>query len=102
MELLLETLEHKDGQVRFTNARRLLYILQGVTCSPVVSFPLITHRSFAGVFGETTSPEQQFFWIVENCKTFRDCNGVSIVKDAMSIATGKHDLLNSWTDIDTN
>ena len=98
----METLEHKDGQVRFTNARRLLYILQGVNSCQVVFLLLIAPFHFVGVFGETTSPEQQFFWIVENCKTFRDCNGVSIVKDAMSIATGKHDLLNSWTDIDTN
>jgi N1221-like protein len=29
IELLLESLEHKDAEVRFTNARRLLYILQG-------------------------------------------------------------------------
>lgn len=29
VELLLESLEHRDAEVRFTNARRLLYILQG-------------------------------------------------------------------------
>src|SRR5260370_39709956 len=30
VELLLESLEHKDVEIRFTNARRLLYILQGL------------------------------------------------------------------------
>lgn len=39
VELLLESLEHKDVEIRFTNARRLLYILQGL----VGAFPG-THR----------------------------------------------------------
>jgi hypothetical protein len=30
VELLLESLEHRDAEKRFVNARRLLYILQGV------------------------------------------------------------------------
>lgn len=34
VELLLESLEHKDVEIRFTNARRLLYILQGVVMCP--------------------------------------------------------------------
>jgi len=29
VELLLESLEHRDAEIRFTNARRLFYILQG-------------------------------------------------------------------------
>ena len=29
IEFLLESLEHRDAEIRFTNARRLLYILQG-------------------------------------------------------------------------
>lgn len=29
VEVLLESLEHRDAEVRFTNARRLFYILQG-------------------------------------------------------------------------
>ena len=29
VELLLEGLEHRDAEFRFTNARRLLYVLQG-------------------------------------------------------------------------
>jgi len=42
VELLLESLEHKDVEIRFTNARRLLYILQGlVNCTfPGTSFTI--------------------------------------------------------------
>jgi hypothetical protein len=29
IEILLEGLEHRDAFIRFTNARRLLYVLQG-------------------------------------------------------------------------
>lgn len=29
IELLLESLEHRDPETRFTNARRLFYVLQG-------------------------------------------------------------------------
>jgi len=30
VQLLLESLEHKDTEIRFTNARRLFYVLQGM------------------------------------------------------------------------
>lgn len=30
VQLLLESLEHKDTEIRFTNARRLFYVLQGL------------------------------------------------------------------------
>ena len=30
VERLLEGLEHRDAEFRFTNARRLLYVLQGM------------------------------------------------------------------------
>jgi N1221-like protein len=29
IEVLLESLEHRDAEIRFTNARRLFYVLQG-------------------------------------------------------------------------
>lgn len=29
VEVLLESLEHRDAEIRFTNARRLFYVLQG-------------------------------------------------------------------------
>ena len=29
IEVLLESLEHRNAEIRFTNARRLLYVLQG-------------------------------------------------------------------------
>ncbi|KAI0306907.1 N1221-domain-containing protein [Multifurca ochricompacta] len=81
VELLLESLEHKDVEIRFTNARRLLYILQGT-------------------FAETTSPEHQLHWIFENCKVVRDANGLSNIVEAMKIASSKHDLLGSLSDAD--
>lgn len=31
VEVLLESLEHRDAEIRFTNARRLLYVLQGAS-----------------------------------------------------------------------
>jgi hypothetical protein len=30
VELLLESLEHRDAEIRFTNARRIFYVLQGI------------------------------------------------------------------------
>ncbi|THH23162.1 hypothetical protein EUX98_g8013 [Antrodiella citrinella] len=74
VEVLLEGLEHRDAEFRFTSARRLLYVLQGT-------------------FAETTSPEHQLHWIFENCKVVRAANGVSNIVEAMKIACSKHDLL---------
>ncbi|KAF9076476.1 hypothetical protein BDP27DRAFT_1442530 [Rhodocollybia butyracea] len=74
VEYLLEGLEHKDALVRFTNSRRLFYIVQGT-------------------FAETGSPEHQLHWIFENCKLVRSANGVSTILEALKIASSKHDLL---------
>ncbi|KAF8138236.1 hypothetical protein EV363DRAFT_1393697 [Boletus edulis] len=81
VELLLESLEHRDAEVRFTNARRLFYVLQGT-------------------FAETTSPEHQLHWIYENCKVVRSANGLNTIVESMKIATQKHDLLCSLSDAD--
>ncbi|KAF8528832.1 hypothetical protein BU17DRAFT_36782 [Hysterangium stoloniferum] len=81
VELLLESLEHRDAEIRFTNARRLLYILQGT-------------------FGETTSPEHQLHWIIENCKAVRAANGTGIIVEATKIASSKLDLLSNLSDGD--
>ncbi|KAF4619392.1 hypothetical protein D9613_005524 [Agrocybe pediades] len=79
VEYLLESLEHRDTETRFTNARRLFYILQGT-------------------FGETVSPEHQLHWIFENCKVVRTANGVSNIVEALKIAGRKHDLLCNISD----
>ncbi|KAL0949895.1 hypothetical protein HGRIS_009925 [Hohenbuehelia grisea] len=79
VDILLESLEHRDAEVRFTNARRLFYVLQGT-------------------FAETTSAEHQLHWIVENSKIVRAANGVSAIVEAMKIASAKHDLLSNLTD----
>ncbi|OJA15285.1 hypothetical protein AZE42_00929 [Rhizopogon vesiculosus] len=82
VEVLLESLEHRDAEIRFTNARRLFYVLQGT-------------------FAETTSPEHQLHWIYENCKVVRSANGLSTIVESMKIASQKHDLLCSLSDADT-
>ncbi|PIL37062.1 hypothetical protein GSI_00754 [Ganoderma sinense ZZ0214-1] len=74
VQVLLESLEHRDAEIRFTNARRLFYVLQGT-------------------FAETTSPEDQLHWIIENCKVVRAANGLSNIVEAIKIASSKHDLL---------
>ncbi|CCL99446.1 uncharacterized protein FIBRA_01464 [Fibroporia radiculosa] len=81
VEVLLESLEHRDAEIRFTNARRLLYVLQGT-------------------FAETTSPEHQLHWIFENCKVARSANGLSNIVEAIKIASSKHDLLCGLSDTD--
>ncbi|TFK92199.1 N1221-domain-containing protein [Polyporus arcularius HHB13444] len=81
VEVLLESLEHRDAEIRFTNARRLFYVLQGT-------------------FAETTSPEDQLHWIIENCKVVRAANGLSNIIEAIKIASSKHDLLCSLSDAD--
>ncbi|KAH9853582.1 hypothetical protein C2E23DRAFT_777268 [Lenzites betulinus] len=81
VEVLLESLEHRDAEIRFTNARRLFYILQGT-------------------FAETTSQEDQLLWIFENCKVVRAANGVTSVVEAIKIASSKHDLLCTLSDAD--
>ncbi|KAF8204897.1 hypothetical protein BJ912DRAFT_1018161 [Pholiota molesta] len=79
VEYLLESLEHRDSDIRFTNARRLFYVLQGT-------------------FGETVSPEHQLHWIFENCKVVRAANGISGIVEALKIAGRKHDLLCNISD----
>ncbi|KAG2013965.1 hypothetical protein CC2G_010822 [Coprinopsis cinerea AmutBmut pab1-1] len=80
-ERLLEGLEHRDAEIRFTNARRLFYVLQGT-------------------FAETVSPEHQLHWIFENGKLVRSANGISNVVEALKIAGRKHDLLSNLSDQD--
>ncbi|KDQ64661.1 hypothetical protein JAAARDRAFT_234148 [Jaapia argillacea MUCL 33604] len=83
VEVLLESLEHRDAVIRFTNARRLLYVLQGT-------------------FAETSSPEHQLHWIFENCKVVRAANGLSTIVEALKIASSKHDLLCNLSDADAS
>lgn len=81
IEVLLESLEHRDSEIRWTNARKLLYVLQGV-------------------FAETTSPEHHLHMIIENCKIVRAANGVYDIVEALRVANSKHDLISSLTDAD--
>ncbi|KAG9011844.1 Factor arrest protein 11 [Tulasnella sp. JGI-2019a] len=82
VEVLLESLEHRDAEIRFVNARRLQYVLQGT-------------------FAETMSPEHQLHWIIENCKVVRAANGAVTIIEALKVASAKHDLLSSLSEMDT-
>ncbi|KXN87927.1 hypothetical protein AN958_07937 [Leucoagaricus sp. SymC.cos] len=87
VQLLLESLEHKDTEIRFTNARRLFYILQGTIGA-------------TGTFAETGSPEDQLHWIFENAKIVRDADGINCIVEAIKIASRKHDFLCGLADHD--
>ncbi|PVF94747.1 hypothetical protein CPB86DRAFT_808407 [Serendipita vermifera] len=78
---LLEDLEHKDSLVRYNATRRLLYLLQGS-------------------FAESTGPEHQMHWIIENAKTVRDAQGITIIVDALKLLSVKHEQLATISDAD--
>jgi hypothetical protein len=72
-------------------AQAALYFARFVTAlRPQAQLP---DQFVSGTFAETTSPEHQLHWIFENCKVVRDANGLSIIVEAMKIASSKHDLL---------
>ncbi len=54
---------------------------------------LLSLMQKTGTFAETSSPEHQLHWIVENCKVVRAANGMNNIVEAMKIACSKHDLL---------
>jgi hypothetical protein len=47
VEVLLESLEHRDAVIRFTNARRLFYVLQGQSRTTPRSKPKLTHSKMS-------------------------------------------------------
>lgn len=94
VELLLESLEHRDAEKRFVNARRLLYILQGtLTNGHQDNAPYVKPYINPGTFAETTSPEHQLHWIIDNAKLVRSADGLSRIVDAIKITSSKHDVL---------
>ena len=60
---------------------------------PAVTPCVRTLKPYAGTFSETSSPENQLHWILENCKVVRSANGLPNIVEAMKIASSKHDLL---------
>ncbi|EJU06451.1 hypothetical protein DACRYDRAFT_113154 [Dacryopinax primogenitus] len=81
VQLLLESLEHRNAEKRFINSRRLLYLLQG-SCV------------------ETSSTEDQHYWMIQNCNMVRGSDGISNIVDALLIASSKHDMLSNLSDHD--
>ncbi|WVR07239.1 hypothetical protein IAU60_004280 [Kwoniella sp. DSM 27419] len=72
VEVQLERMESPIHDVRRTAQGRLLYLLQGT-------------------FAETTSPEMQLHWIIENAKAIRAVDGVA------TIVTGLRDAARKYT-----
>lgn len=74
IQALLSTLEVRDPAARLRASRALLYLLQGA-------------------FADTTGPEHQLHWILENARMVRAQGGLGEVFAAMKIVCWKHDWL---------
>jgi hypothetical protein len=94
VEVLLESLEHKDADLRLANIRKLLYIIQGARIKIEACIRRVTSAAWdAGTFAESTSPEHHLHMIIENCKIVRAANGFSDVVNALKLCNAKHDLV---------
>ncbi|WVW83665.1 hypothetical protein I302_105686 [Kwoniella bestiolae CBS 10118] len=71
IELQLEYLESPVHDTRRTAQGRLLYLLQGV-------------------FAETTSPEMQLHWVIENAKAIRAVDGIATIVVGLRDAARKY------------
>ncbi|RSH81541.1 Factor arrest protein 11 [Saitozyma podzolica] len=73
MELQLEYIESPVADTRRAAQGRLLYLLQGC-------------------FAETSSPEMQLHWIMENAKTLRSVDGVATLVTGLRDATKRYNI----------
>jgi hypothetical protein len=48
---------------------------------------------WTGSFAESTGPEHQMHWIIENAKTVREAQGITIIVDALKLLSVKHEQL---------
>ncbi|KAN0064740.1 Factor arrest protein 11 [Thecaphora frezii] len=76
---LLSTLEVRDPEARFRASRALLYLLQGA-------------------FADTSGPDHQLHWLLENARMVRSLGGLGEIYAACKIASWKHDWLSSLPD----
>ncbi len=79
LQSLLSTLEVRDPEARFRASRALLYLLQGA-------------------FADTTGPEHQLHWLLENARMVRILGGLGEIYSAIKLASWKHDYLSSLPD----
>ncbi|PWN47739.1 hypothetical protein IE53DRAFT_232364 [Violaceomyces palustris] len=79
VQSLLSTLEVRDPETRLRASRALLYILQGA-------------------FADTSGPEHQLHWLLENARMVRSLGGLGDIFAACKIACWKHDWLSSLPD----
>lgn len=75
--------------------KRTKVALRAARSHTVPQFGRDATETSLGTFSETTSPEHQLHWIIENCKLVRDANGINVIVEALKIASAKHDLLRS-------
>jgi hypothetical protein len=61
---------------------------------------VIKLNQYLGSFSETSSQDEQLYWMIENCTLFRQGNGLGIITDALRLANAKHDLLHNWTELE--
>ncbi|ORX88703.1 N1221-domain-containing protein [Basidiobolus meristosporus CBS 931.73] len=74
IEVLLETLELKIGDIRQLAAKALLYIS-------------------LGTFGECSTPHQHLIWIIENNKTLRSCGALVSFYQGLKLAYANYEQM---------
>jgi hypothetical protein len=47
----------------------------------------------SGNFAESTSPEHQMHWIIENAKLVRASQGITVIVDSLKMLSVKHEQL---------
>lgn len=86
VERQLEFLESPITETRRGAQGRLLYLMQGKAALP----PSQRSRP-KGCFAETTSPEMQLHWIIENAKLIRAVDGVATLVYSLRDAASRYD-----------
>jgi hypothetical protein len=105
----------QNGQARLPNAVKHTSCLCSKTWNIVTALHVIGHQdvcstyckvyhdlcyrtlvhfiTHVGSFAETMSPDHQMHWIIENCKTVRAAQGMTIIVDALKMLSVKHEQL---------
>ena len=83
----MEYLESPKTDIRRAAQQSLLYLLQGERA--------LFHSAYsrAGNFGDTTSPEMQLHWVIENAKMVRSLDGTATLVVALKDAVRRYNLI---------
>jgi len=87
VEQQLEYLESPRAEMRRSAQQTLMYLLQGE-----LEASNQRHDLTLGCFGETTSPEMQLHWVIENAKTVRAVDGVGTLVIALKDASKRYHM----------